>query len=81
METLGRSVRGELGGLTTVAGVLAAAAGKEGDPADPTVAALRRAAALRAEALESAAALRAEALESAAVLRERAREEESAVCR
>ncbi|GHA94532.1 MULTISPECIES: hypothetical protein [Streptomyces] len=53
VETLGRSVRGELGGLTTVAGVLAAAAGKEGDPADPTVAALRRAAALRAEALES----------------------------
>ncbi|MEV5618477.1 hypothetical protein [Streptomyces bacillaris] len=81
VETLGRSVRGELGGLTTVAGVLAAAAGKEGDPADPTVAALRRAAALRAEALESAAARRAEALESAAVLRERAREEESAVCR
>ncbi|MGW4228815.1 hypothetical protein ACWEF9_05925 [Streptomyces sp. NPDC004980] len=53
VETLGRSVRGELGGLTTVAGVLAAAAGKEGDPADPTVAALRRAAALRAEALET----------------------------
>ncbi|MEV7102944.1 hypothetical protein [Streptomyces atroolivaceus] len=51
VEALGRSVRGELGGLTTVAGVLAAAAGKEGDPADPTVAALRRAAALRAEAL------------------------------
>ncbi|MET9049833.1 hypothetical protein ACFU67_14650 [Streptomyces rhizosphaericola] len=81
VETLGRSVRGELGGLTTVAGVLAAAAGKEGDPADPTVAALRRAAALRAEALESAAARRAEALESAAVLRGRAREEESAACR
>jgi hypothetical protein len=53
VEALGRSVRGELGGLTTVAGVLAAAAGKEGDPADPTVAALRRAAALRAEALDS----------------------------
>ncbi|MFJ9059101.1 hypothetical protein [Streptomyces sp. NPDC102409] len=51
VESLGRSVRGELGGLTTVAGVLAAAAGKEGDPADPTVAALRRAAALRAEVL------------------------------
>ncbi|WP_232790395.1 MULTISPECIES: hypothetical protein [unclassified Streptomyces] len=81
VETLGRSVRGELGGLTTVAGVLAAAAGKEGDPADPTVAALRRAAALRAEALKSAAARRAEALESAAVLRGRAREEESAACR
>ncbi|WP_443034803.1 hypothetical protein [Streptomyces sp. BE308] len=58
VESLGRSVRGELGGLTTVAGVLAAAAGKEGDPADPTVAALRRAAALRAEALEGAAACR-----------------------
>ncbi|MGW4220068.1 hypothetical protein ACWEJZ_23995 [Streptomyces bacillaris] len=81
VETLGRSVRGELGGLTTVAGVLAAAAGKEGDPADPTVAALRRAAALRAEALESAADRRAEAPESAAVLRGRAREEESAACR
>ncbi|MER6721412.1 hypothetical protein [Streptomyces halstedii] len=54
VETLGRGVRGELGGLTTVAGVLAAASGKEGDPADPTVAALRRAAALRAEALETA---------------------------
>ncbi|MGW8884409.1 hypothetical protein [Streptomyces sp. NPDC055749] len=52
VEALGRSVRGELGGLTTVGAVLAAAAGKEGDPADPTVAALRRAAALRAEALE-----------------------------
>ncbi|MEI7035062.1 hypothetical protein [Streptomyces pratensis] len=55
VEALGRSLRGELGGLTTVAGVLAAAAGKEGDPADPTVAALRRAATLRAEALEGAA--------------------------
>ncbi|MFE6762004.1 hypothetical protein [Streptomyces sp. NPDC057689] len=56
VEALGRGVRGELGGLTTVAGVLAAAAGKEGDPADPAVAALRRAAALRAEALEGRAA-------------------------
>ncbi|WP_406427322.1 hypothetical protein [Streptomyces sp. NBC_01589] len=54
VQALGRSVRGELGGLTTVTDVLAAAAGKEGDPADPTVAALRRAAALRAEALERA---------------------------
>lgn len=52
VEALGRSVRGELGGLTTVGAVLAAAAGEEGDPADPTVAALRRAAALRAAALE-----------------------------
>ncbi|MFF0192864.1 hypothetical protein ACFYT5_08090 [Streptomyces anulatus] len=67
VETLGRSVRGELGGLTTVAGVLAAAAGKEGDPADPTVAALRRAAALRAEALESAEALRDGTRESGSV--------------
>lgn len=32
VETLGRGVRGELGGLTTVAGVLAAAAGKEEIP-------------------------------------------------
>ncbi|MEU2248773.1 hypothetical protein [Streptomyces sp. NPDC019224] len=55
VEALGRGVRGELGGLTTVARVLAAAAGKEGDPADPAVAALRRAAALRAEALEGRA--------------------------
>ncbi|MGW9136916.1 hypothetical protein [Streptomyces sp. NPDC055681] len=54
VQALGRSVRGELGGLTTVTDVLAAAAGKEGDPADPTVVALRRAAALRAEALERA---------------------------
>ncbi|MGW7411344.1 hypothetical protein [Streptomyces sp. NPDC054863] len=51
VETLGRSVRGELGGLTTVDAVLDAAEGRAGDPADPTVAALRRAAALRAEAL------------------------------
>ncbi|OKJ23586.1 hypothetical protein AMK21_00965 [Streptomyces sp. CB00316] len=69
VATLGRSVRGELGGLTTVAGVLAAAAGKEGDPADPTVAALRRAADLRADALESAAALRAQAPEGVAACR------------
>ncbi|MFF9685875.1 hypothetical protein [Streptomyces sp. NPDC014623] len=54
VEALGRSVRGELGGLRTVAEVLAAAAGEKGDPADPTVAALRRAAALRAEALAAA---------------------------
>lgn len=58
VEALGRSVRGELGGLTTVGEVLAAAAGKEGDPADPTVAALRRAAALRAEALTGGPACR-----------------------
>jgi hypothetical protein len=51
VETLGRSVRGELGGLTTVGEVLAAARGEEGDAEDPTVDALRRARALRAEAL------------------------------
>ncbi|MFD6417850.1 hypothetical protein [Streptomyces sp. NPDC060194] len=51
VEALGRSVRGELGGLRSVDDVLAAARGERGDPADPTVAALRRAAALRAEAL------------------------------
>ncbi|WP_338931388.1 hypothetical protein WEB32_12575 [Streptomyces netropsis] len=51
VETLGRGVRGELGALTTVGSVLSAALGETGDPADPTVAALRRAAALRAEAL------------------------------
>lgn len=51
VEALGRAVRGELGGLTTVGAVLAAAAGAQGDEADPAVAALRRAAALRAEAL------------------------------
>ncbi|MCB8906402.1 MULTISPECIES: hypothetical protein [unclassified Streptomyces] len=56
VETLGRSVRGELGGLTTVAAVLAAARGEEGDPEDPAVAALRRARALREEALSGAGA-------------------------
>ncbi|MGW1466999.1 hypothetical protein ACWCPT_21965 [Streptomyces sp. NPDC002308] len=61
VRTLGRGVSGELGGLTTVRAVLDAAAGKEGDPADPAVAALRRAAALRAEALEGAVALPARA--------------------
>ncbi|MFK4222891.1 hypothetical protein [Streptomyces sp. NPDC019890] len=54
VETLGRGVRGELGGLTTIGEVLAAARGAAGDPDDPAVAALRRAAALRAEALEAA---------------------------
>ncbi len=58
VEALGRSVRGELGGLTTVAGVLAAARGTAGDPADPAVAALRRAASLRAEALAAAGGAR-----------------------
>ncbi|AZP23334.1 hypothetical protein ACIGMX_22325 [Streptomyces aquilus] len=55
VTSLGRSVRAELGALTTVPDVLAAARGEAGDPADPTVAALRRAAALRAEALGAAA--------------------------
>lgn len=51
VTALGRSVRAELGGLTTVEDVLAAAHGEAGDPDDPAVAALRRAARLRAEAL------------------------------
>jgi hypothetical protein len=51
VTALGRSVRAELGGLTTVEEVLSAAAGATGDPDDPAVAALRRAARLRAEAL------------------------------
>ncbi|MFJ3585232.1 hypothetical protein ACIPPS_23805 [Streptomyces sp. NPDC090127] len=54
VETLGRSVRGELGGLTTVGSVLAAARGEGGDATDPTVEALRRARALRDEALATA---------------------------
>jgi len=56
VTALGRSVRAELGGLTTVADVLAAARGEAGDPEDPAVAALRRAAQLRAEALGAVAA-------------------------
>ncbi|MEU4653727.1 hypothetical protein AB0G32_07255 [Streptomyces sp. NPDC023723] len=63
VSTLGRPARAELGGLATVDEVLAAADGAAGDPADPAVAALRRAAELRAEAL--AAADRARALEAA----------------
>ncbi|MFE7811008.1 hypothetical protein ACFU5P_03295 [Streptomyces sp. NPDC057433] len=55
VTALGRPVRAELGGLTTVEDVLAASRGELGDPDDPTVAALRRAAALRAEALADAA--------------------------
>ncbi|MFJ8533217.1 hypothetical protein [Streptomyces sp. NPDC093591] len=51
VTSLGRSVRAELGGLTTVEDVLSAARGESGDPDDPAVAALRRAALLRAEAL------------------------------
>lgn len=55
VTALGRSVRGELGALTTVEAALAAAAGA-GCAEDPTAAALHRAARLRAEALELAAA-------------------------
>ncbi|MEU1703933.1 hypothetical protein ABZ478_00820 [Streptomyces sp. NPDC005706] len=55
VTSLGRPLRAELGGLTTVEDVLAAARGESGDPDDPAVAALRRAAALRAEALAGAA--------------------------
>ncbi|MFE0673589.1 hypothetical protein [Streptomyces sp. NPDC058867] len=51
VTSLGRAARAELGGLSTVEDVLAAARGTAGDPADPAVAALRRAAYLRAEAL------------------------------
>nr|WP_106975104.1 hypothetical protein [Streptomyces katrae] len=54
VTALGRSVRGELGALTTVEEALAAAAG-DGCPDDPTAAALHQAARLRAEALEAAA--------------------------
>ncbi|MER5177041.1 hypothetical protein ABT009_01455 [Streptomyces sp. NPDC002896] len=53
VTALGRSVRGELGALTSADTVLAAAHGTAGDLADPAVRALRRAAALRAEALGS----------------------------
>ncbi|MCL6736785.1 hypothetical protein [Streptomyces neyagawaensis] len=56
VTSLGRAARAELGGLTTVEDVLAAAHGRAGDPDDPTVAALRRAAELRAEALAAAGA-------------------------
>ncbi|MEV7444806.1 hypothetical protein AB0O22_27380 [Streptomyces sp. NPDC091204] len=58
VTALGRSVRGELGALTTVEEALAAASGA-GCAEDPTAAALHRAARLRAEALESAAGARA----------------------
>lgn len=56
VTALGRPLRAELGGLATVEDVLSAARGASGDPDDPAVAALRRAAALRAEALREAAA-------------------------
>ncbi|MGO4424450.1 hypothetical protein AB4Z54_38590, partial [Streptomyces sp. MCAF7] len=78
VESLGRGVRGELGSLTTVEAVLAAALGEaeaagEGvhgtdSPApttgDPAVDALRRAAALRAEALGAVLAPSQEAAEA-----------------
>ncbi|CAM5259941.1 Putative secreted protein OS=Streptomyces glaucescens OX=1907 GN=SGLAU_12820 PE=4 SV=1 [Streptomyces glaucescens] len=51
VTSLGRAARAELGGLTTVGDVLSAARGESGDPDDPAVAALRRAARLRVEAL------------------------------
>jgi hypothetical protein len=54
VTALGRPVRAELGGLSTVEEVLAAARGEAGDPHDPAVAAMRRAAELRAEALATA---------------------------
>ncbi|MFG2225422.1 hypothetical protein [Streptomyces sp. NPDC048644] len=58
VESLGRSVRGELGTLHTIGEVLTAAAPcgpSPGDaPEDPAADALRRAAALRAEALAAA---------------------------
>jgi hypothetical protein len=59
VAALGREVRGDLGGLTTIDSVLAAALGDTRyDPADPAVAAVRRAAALRAEALSDPAVSR-----------------------
>ncbi|MEU1149603.1 hypothetical protein ABZ380_28935 [Streptomyces sp. NPDC005901] len=57
VTSLGRSIRGDLGGLTQVEDVLAAASGAAGDPADPAVAALRRAAVLRREAVSGGGAL------------------------
>ena len=56
VTALGRSIRGELGGLTSIDDVLSAASGTTGDPDDPTVATLRRASRLRAEALTGEAA-------------------------
>lgn len=66
VTSLGRSLRAELGGLTTVTDVLAAANGDAGDPADPAVAALRRAARLRAEALGGRVAVPAQVSATAA---------------
>ncbi|MEU9782306.1 hypothetical protein AB0H92_15315 [Streptomyces phaeochromogenes] len=72
VTSLGRSLRAELGGLTTVDDVLSAARGETGDPTDPAVAALRRAAALRAEALGEGQGLRTEVLTSGEQLRSEA---------
>ncbi|MCX5090470.1 hypothetical protein OOK36_16475 [Streptomyces sp. NBC_00365] len=73
VTALGRSLRSELGGLTTIGEVLAAAHGAAGDPDDPAVAALRRAATLRSEALRGrtapAAALGSEDLPEVAPCR------------
>ncbi|MFE2694138.1 hypothetical protein [Streptomyces mirabilis] len=55
VTALGRSLRSELGGLTTIGEVLATAHGAAGDPDDPAVVALLRAAALRSEALQGRA--------------------------
>ncbi|MER5776672.1 hypothetical protein ABT144_20685 [Streptomyces sp. NPDC002039] len=55
VTALGRSLRGELGGLTTVEAALAAASGA-GSAEDPIAAALHQAARLRAEALALAPA-------------------------
>ncbi|MFD8948162.1 hypothetical protein [Streptomyces xanthophaeus] len=54
VTALGRSVRGELGALTTVGQALAAADGPAAPAGDPTAEALRHAARLRAEALQLA---------------------------
>ncbi|MFD8632164.1 hypothetical protein [Streptomyces sp. NPDC059533] len=54
VTSLGRSVRGELGALTTIEAALAAAASGAGPEGDPTAEALHQAARLRAEALRSA---------------------------
>jgi hypothetical protein len=50
VDALGRGLRSDLGQLTTVGAVLAASASPFAPDADPAVAALRRAASLRAEA-------------------------------
>ncbi|MCQ4046677.1 hypothetical protein ACFOSC_16785 [Streptantibioticus rubrisoli] len=54
VASLGRSLRGELGTLTTIERILSAATGPAGADEDPAATVLRRAAALRAEALQEA---------------------------